>query len=333
MKIYLAPVDETELVHLLPLRAALAPTPYRLTGDPAEADLILFLGSFGHHPERLLRHPLFPTHQDRAAVYTEDDLYLPLLPGVYTSAEIDRSSRAGRVFSFAFVSRSGMYGNPFVGGSEPPAKTLLFSFQGGSTSLLRKRMFNLRFGRPDVLIENTSTYFHWDLSQPGRELRQRRYAETLAASHFVLCPRGAGAGSIRLFEVMSAGVAPVLIADSYLLPEGVDWDSFLLRIPEREIGRLPELLEPHMATSAERGALALAAWQKHFSPEQEWNRIVDLALRALRHGPPAEAIFRRRQARLIAGARLRRQLRSAARNAVVGTLKLLHIRSPWQMNR
>jgi len=74
-------------------------------------------------------------------------------------------------------------------------KRYLFTFQGGSTSILRKRIYNLKFNRSDVLIENTSAYWHWDNSQPGRLERQRRYAETLAASHFVLCPRGTGAGS------------------------------------------------------------------------------------------------------------------------------------------
>jgi hypothetical protein len=135
-------------------------------------------------------------------------------------------------------------------------KNLLFSFQGGSTSLLRKRMFNLKFGRSDVLIENTSTYYHWDLWQPGRQERQQRYAQTIAESHFVLCPRGAGAGSIRLFEVMQAGVAPVLISGNYSLPAHVPWNTFLIRIAERDISRLPALLEPHLVSAPERGRIA-----------------------------------------------------------------------------
>ncbi len=330
MKIHLSPIHETELATLLPARAA--HSAHTLVSSPDEADFILLAGSFGLDPQHLLDHPLYRAHPDKCAVYTEDDNYLPLAPGVYCSAIEDESSRAGRTFSYSYVSASGRYSNRYVteAGTQ---KSLLFSFQGGSTSLLRKRMFNLSFNRPDVIIENTSTYYHWDLSQPDREERQQRYAKTIASSHFVLCPRGAGTGSIRLFEVMQAGVAPVLISDDYLLPAHVPWDSFLIRIAERDIARLPELLEPHVASATERGRLARQAWLDYFSPEKEFDAIVAAAHAALRHGPPAEAEFRRRQRALIARAERRRKLRTLARNAVLKTLKVLHIKSPYQMNR
>ena len=332
MNIHLSPLNESELTGLLLQRAH--HSQHTVTSDPAQADLILLAGSFGTDPDLLLRHPLYLRYPDLCAVYTEDDNYLPLLPGVYCSAEVDRHSQAGRTSSYSYVSRAGQFSNPFVGApTAPSAKPFLFSFQGGSTSLLRKRLFNLNFGRHDVLIENTSTYYHWDLNQPGREDRQQRYAETLAGSHFVLCPRGAGTGSIRLFEVMSAGVAPVLISDDYLLPPGPDWTSFLIRIPERDIARLPDLLETHISSSAQRGRLAQQAWLRHFSPEQEFDAIIAGCFAALHHGPPSEVIFRKQQAKLIARARLRRSTRAFARSTALRLLRILHLKSPYQMNR
>ncbi len=331
MDIHLAPLNESELLELLRNRAR--HSEHTLTGNPATADLILLAGSFGIQPDLLLRHPLYLRYRDRCAVYTEDDNYLPLAPGVYCSAQLDEHSRAGRTFSYSYVSRDGQYSNPFVGSAVAPAKSLLFSFQGGSTSLVRKRLFNLRFRRPDVLIENTSSYYHWDLHQPDREDRQLRYARTLASSHFVLCPRGAGTGSIRLFEVMSAGIAPVLISDNYLLPAGVDWSSFLLQISEKDIGRLPELIQPHLASSAQRGRLAQAAWRQHFAPEQEFDEIVASCFKALHHGPPDEAVFIRKQRVTIARAENRRKLRSFARSTFLKVFQLLHRKPPFQMNR
>lgn len=330
MKIHLSPVKETELVTLMPLRAT--HSTHALTNSPEEADLILLLGSFGAEPHYLLENKLYQTFPQKCAVYTEDDNYLPLAPGVYCSAIVDDHSCAGRTSSYSYVSASGRYSNQFVTESGIE-KRYLFSFLGGSTSLLRKRMFNLSFNRPDCLIENTSAYYHWDLTQSGREDRQKRYAETLAASHFVLCPRGAGTGSIRFFEVMSAGIAPVLISDDYLLPPHVPWDTFLIRVPEKDIARLPELLEPHLPTAAERGRLARQAWLEHFAPEKEFDAIIAAAYGALHHGPPDEAVFRKQQARIIAKAERRRKLRGFARNAVLKTLKFLHIKSPYQMNR
>lgn len=331
MKIHLSPIHETELITLLPERAKLSKT-HTLVDKPEEAELILLAGSFGRDPHYLLDHPLYRAFPGRCAVYTEDDNYLPLAPGVYCSGIVDEHSRAGRTFSYSYVSASGKYSNKFVADAGK-AKQYLFTFQGGSTSMLRKRMFNLAFDRADVLIENTSTYYHWDLTQPDRAERQRRYAETLASSSYVLCPRGAGTGSIRLFEVMSAGVAPVLISDDYLLPAHVPWDTFLLRIPERDIARLPELIEPHLGEAAERGRLARQAWLDYFAPDKEFDAIVALASAALKHGPPDEAVFRKRQKAVIARAERKRKLRDFARNAVLMTLKVLRLKSPYQMNR
>ena len=132
---------------------------------------------------------------------------------------------------------------------------------------------------------------------------------------------------------MSAGIAPVLISDAYLLPPHVNWDDFLLRIPEKEIARLPEHIEAHRHASAERGRLAREAWLRYFAPEHEFDAIVDSCLAALHHGPPSELAFREQQKRLIARAERSRQLRIFAKAALFKTLKLLRLKSPYQMNR
>ena len=211
-------------------------------------------------------------------------------------------------------------------------KTLLFSFQGGSTSLLRKRMFNLRFNRSDVLIENTSTYYHWDVTQPNRDERQRRRRDRRKVTLRSL-PAGSRRRKHPPLSGERAGVAPVLISDEYLLPAHVPWDTFLIRIAERDIAHLPELLDTYAASAEERGRLARRAWLDHFSPEKEFDAIVAAAHSALHHGLPAEEDFRRRQRALIARAEQKRKLRSFARNAVLKTLKALHLKSPYQINR
>jgi hypothetical protein len=339
MKIHLAAAHETEALSLFEARAALSKR-HELAPDPGSSDLILLLCDFGREPRILLDDPIYKAFADRCAVYTEDDNYLPLAPGVYCSAHKDEHARAGRVFSYSYLSRNGRYRNPYLSETGPaPAeiapteKRYLFTFQGGSTSLLRKRLFNMRLNRADVLIEDTSAYYHWDDSQPDRQRRQLAYAETVAASHFVLCPRGAGAGSIRFFEVMAAGIAPVLLSDDYELPPGPAWEDFLLRVRERDISRLPELLEPHVASAAERGRLARQAFAEYFSIEREFDRIVELAALSLRHGPPTEERFRRGQAATIRRAELRRATRDVLRAVALKTIKVLRLGNPYRMNR
>lgn len=337
VKVHLAAVAPTDLLDLLCQHAAHS-VRHEVVADPESADLILLLGNFALEPQRVLEHALYKAFPDKCAVYNEEDDYLPLLPGLYCSACADRHTRCGRVFSYAYVSRNGPHRNQFLDETAAPAheaaeKRYLFSFLGGSTSLVRKRLFNLRFGREDVLIENTSSYFHWDNSQPGRLEQQRYYAETLAASHFALCPRGAGRGTIRFFEAMAAGVAPVLISDALALPPGPAWDEFLLRVRERDIARLPAILEPLLPTAAERGRRARGAFAEYFSIEKEFDRIAGLAALALRHQPPPEWRFRQRQAVMIRRAAWLRNARRALRAMALATLKRLALKNPYQMNR
>src|SRR5437762_11445600 len=113
MNVHLSPIHESELLVLLPERAKLSRA-HRLVSSPEEAELILLAGSFGMNPEHLLEHPLYHEFPDKCAVYTEDDNYLPLAPGVYCSAVADEHSRAGRTFSYSYVSASGRYTNQFV---------------------------------------------------------------------------------------------------------------------------------------------------------------------------------------------------------------------------
>jgi hypothetical protein len=341
MNVHLAILDETDRPWLPMLhdRAARSKR-HEVVPDPGLADVILLFGVFALDPERLLDHEVYKAFPDKCAVYTEEDAYLPLAPGVYCSARTDENTRIGRVFSYTYLSRNGRHHNPFlaeVPTATPtpfaPVKHYLFTFQGGSTSLVRKRLFNLRFDRKDILIENTSTYYHWDESQPDRRERQLRYAESIAASHFVLCPRGAGLGTMRFFEVMASGIAPVLISDGYELPPGPDWAKFLIRIPEREIAMLPQILEPHVSSSAERGRMAREAFLKYFSVEQEFDQIVDLAARSLRHDGLPEMEFRKRQPAMIRQAERKRRLRNVLRAAALKSLKALGLKNPYQMNR
>jgi Exostosin family len=269
MKVHLVDLGSGAYESMVQLHANSEPKLHILVDDPAEADVILFVGEWRAKGEGLLDNPLPRLYPEKCFVYFDADGFVTLLPGIYTNAET--SGWLGRFLGRAESQMFTQALNPRVDSPLPVEKKYLFSFMGGSTSLLRKKLYKVKFKREDVVVENTSTYYHWDPTQPGREARQQRFADVIAASQFGLCPRGASAGGLRLFEVMQMGVAPVIISDKLMLPEGPDWERFAIRVPERKIGELDTILAGYAHESAERGRLARLAYEQWFAPPVVFN--------------------------------------------------------------
>jgi len=273
-------------------------TRHPLVGRPEEADLILFVfGTDLRAPLSAGEEALLAGRPGDCFAWDGKDHPIGFLPGLYAALPghaFDR--RRFRTYCYPVENRQ-----VEAAWQSQPEKSLFFSFLGGATSSLRRKLYRHDYGRPDVFVENTTAHQEWNPHQPAWIERKQRYAEILARSEFCLCPRGAGVGSIRLFEAMQAGSVPVLLSDAYVLPEGPDWDQFLIRLPESAIDRheLPALLEPWRGRSREMGLRARQAWEAWFAPGVWLDRIVENleAIRAARaeSGLP-EAHYRRRWA-------------------------------------
>tara|TARA_B100001248_G_scaffold262589_1_gene259750 strand:+ start:50300 stop:51322 length:1023 start_codon:yes stop_codon:yes gene_type:complete len=250
---------------------------HTLIEDPELADILLFIDYEPAHLCRWIReHPLVKRHCNKVYFFNESDAPPVFLPGVYAS--IERSFfNLGRLRNYCYITTHAITRNPCIHykSNETPQKDLLFSFLGGSTSWVRKRLFNLTFQQSDIWIENTQEYNHWDFDKPNRQAMQQHFVDISKRSHFVLCPRGAGLSSIRLFEVMEMGLVPVIIADNWMFPEGPDWSRFSIVVPERSIGSLPTILEPYKEASTEMGQLARKAWEEWFAPDKHWSCLID----------------------------------------------------------
>lgn len=95
------------------------------------------------------------------------------------------------------------------------------------------------------------------------------YANILRQTHFNLCPRGcvlAGVGS-RLYETMQAARVPVIISDQIVLPAGIEWDLCSVRIKERDISRIAQILSRYDQAWMEMAENAHRAYEQHFSSE------------------------------------------------------------------
>jgi Exostosin family len=265
---------------------------HRLTDDPEAADIIVLAGDLESLAEAKA-NKLIRRYPEKAMAYSEIDALIPFLPGVYGSAGKERGLKLRRTQNNIYFSRYGGSMNPEVRRRTSEPKHLLFCFRGRRDCRVRANILDYPYNRPDVEVVEATGFMHWKDGIAGSRQAQKDYADALARSHFALCPRGMGFGSIRLFEVMEMGVAPVLLADRYALPPGPDWDSFLLRIPEREFGRLPELLEPHIAESEKRGQRAREAWDKFFAPDLIFDRMIDQLYDIRQHRIIPEKLYRR----------------------------------------
>src|SRR5204863_9824065 len=104
-------------------------------------------------------------------------------------------------------------------------------------------------------------------------------------SKFCLCPRGRGPSTWRLYEALRAGRPPVIISDDWV-PPAIDggWEQCSIRVAERDVERIPEILREREPDAERMSAEARRVWQEWFSLETFFHRMADwcLALQARR---------------------------------------------------
>jgi hypothetical protein len=246
------------------------------TDDPAKADIILFVGAGEDDFLDVRRHPYVRQYRDRCFLFDSGDRIIPFLPGVYAGIERDWFSRQ-RV-------RSGFYLRVFENSAIvfDPARydtDHLFSFAGAAANApVRRRLLGLRHPR-GVVVNTDELARRWP-HLPAEEQRRRQdfYGKLTMRSKFVLCPRGRGVSSWRLFETMKAGRVPVIVSDQWVLPDGPDWPSFSMRVSERSVAAIPELLEQWEPHARNMGLRARQAFDDWFGEETCFHRIVDSCL-------------------------------------------------------
>ncbi len=146
----------------------------------------------------------------------------------------------------------------------------LWSFKGSQiTHAVRKHLFELC--APDAFVEDTSARSLPNLMRKTNIAEQKQflrgYCDLLRDSAFIVCPRGVGASSMRIFEAMRAGRAPVVISDDWTPPPFVNWDRCCLRISEKQIKELPDYLRQDSSEAEQLGQTARKEWERVFGEE------------------------------------------------------------------
>ena len=241
-----------------------------LTDSPEFADIILFAENSRYHQDYfyqgLKQHWLVKQYPEKVFMYNPHDKPWLVLPGLYASMP--------RTFFNADLMAASPYVeqiNPYIRYDRAVSPTYLFSFIGSPNSGPRRQILKLN-EHPRALVKpSLADMFGTDNLTSAKE----SYAEVLSQSKFVLCPRGAGTSSFRLFETMQAGRVPVIISDYWVAPKGPCWDDFALFVPECDVGRLPEILAAAEAQWAERATLSRKAWETFFAPDVIFNYLME----------------------------------------------------------
>ena len=267
---------------------------HSLADDPNLADIILFAegGCAGPYYELVKRHPYVNDFREKCFLFTTGPMNpIPFLPGIYTSIEKRQYNRNR--------TRTGFY--PY----EEEDKVIkfypdflerkyLFSFVGSlHTHPVRKKLANLEHARgyiKDTKGVQIQAYISWDVKKI--EELKKTFAESINNSKFILCPRGASCSSMRLFESMKMGRAPVIISDQWVPPEGPCWNEFSIRVSEKDVGQIPGILEKNEERSLEMGMLARKEWERWFSIDMYFHNIAEWCLDMKKNRKIPESLHR-----------------------------------------
>jgi hypothetical protein len=242
-----------------------------LVDEPDGADIILILDAHQHLADWSMRavrsHPYVRSYPDKVFAYDERDMPRDSLPGVYVAMprrHFDaRRHRAIGYYRLKTDTRGVRNAHP----------DLLFSFQGRRVARVRSDVLALK--HPHAIVEDTSHHDFFAADQVELASAQAHYREMLGRSRFVLCPRGAGTASFRLFEALACGRVPVVLSDEWVEPGGIDWSSCSVRIPERHAMTVPRRLEELEQNWPQMSGAARAAYDAWFAPEAWFHRVIE----------------------------------------------------------
>ena len=236
------------------VKAAERNTENCLARSPEDADLIVFVEPGRRFQSDVACSPLYRAYRQKSVVMDFSDNPWPRIPGLYVG--LNRNHLSTPLFQSGFYLRvaENQLFEQFE--KDPPRPDLLFSFLGRSVNCPAVRLPLLRIEHPRSVIGDRSSNQSDD---------DPNYVETIYRSKFVLCPRGFGPSSWRLFETLRAGRVPVIISDAWVPPRGVEWPKISLRVKESDIEAIPELLERLEPESLDMGKMARREWERCFS--------------------------------------------------------------------
>ena len=265
--------------------AAMSTRQHFLVNNPKNADIVLFADR-GPLPLgfSLLLNPIWWLYNHKCFVY--DDHYNPCLwhRGLITSLDVAKFN--------SLLHRGAAY---IHDGLETWTKQLcftgnekyLFSFCGALETHPVRQMLKSKISEFGLIFDVPRSITQTAYMRGDEQTIERLHSQLESickSSYFVLCPRGVGSSSMRLFEAMSMGRAPVIISDEWVPPFGADWDSFSIRVAESEIEQIPSILHELRHNAQWMGNEARNAWESWYAPIRHFDTSVLACIDILGNG-------------------------------------------------
>ena len=240
---------------------------FAIEPDPAKADLIVLWEGFEYKTPKYIQllenDPLVRQHAERVHAINYDDHPEGFLAGLYTSLEAPFfNAQIHRIRPFVLMNNPLVYSLTRAQIDHAPAK-LLFSFTGAASHAVRKKLF-------EIYPTPTANYHvqHIKRWYDHGEAERQRFIQVALDSIFCLCPHGYCSYTPRITEVMAMARVPVIIADDWIPFSFEEKMPYYIRVPERDIAHLPDILAARRSEADEIRFNARALWEKYCAPQR-----------------------------------------------------------------
>lgn len=258
---------------------------HRVVENAEEADIIFFV-DIHQQPndwalKRLRSHSVVQQYHHKCIIYDERDRPCVSLPGLYVCLPKSHfDARRHRACAYYTTQQEYAAALPFA------EADLLYSFLGAPSNPVRLRLLSITHPRAVLELTSAKSFAdeNSDESRNHTEFRRQKFNNIMRRSKFVLCPRGHGTSSFRLFETLACGRVPVIIGNDWVAPEGPDWSVCSLRVREQNIANIPQLLEKHEHRFEAMAQAARETYETWFSPEVTFHRFAEMAQSLLESG-------------------------------------------------
>lgn len=230
--------------------------------DPAQADVVLFMESnrfkSRHDFASFEKSDLLKRFAHKAYTLNYCDAPIAFLPGLYVCnprQSYDPSWTRAIPYPWPSPNQQLQTFSPGLNTQDH-----IVSFRGSMSHPVRHKLLEVMSANPQL---GPSQQIHRWFNHTADE--QFNYLVEIVNSRFVLCPRGIGTATYRLYESLLLGRVPVIISDNWVPPEDIIWNSCSLRISEKRLDDLPALLNTNLRRWPEMRAAASSAWNNFFS--------------------------------------------------------------------